>query len=274
MRTTLDVLNSTLTSTLRLWRGTNARASLRQPAKPLHLYEFEACPYCRLVREALTELDLDALIHPTPHGGQRFRPQAERLGGRQQFPFLVDPNTGESMYESADIIDYLYRRYAGRPAPTRLLRPLDVSSSMLASIPRLRAGAQARPSKAPKRPLELFSFESSPYSRRVRELLCELEIPYLLRSTGKAQWQDLGPPILRATLFPTLPVAGRTRVELLKRAGKVQVPYLVDPNTGTAMFESDVIRNYLLDTYAKQPSGERHGLRRRQRTRHVLRGPR
>jgi glutathione S-transferase len=155
------------------------------------------------------------------------------------------------MYESDAIIDYLYRRYGGRAAPTRLLRPLDVSTSVLASIPRLRAGAQARPSQAPKRPLELFSFESSPYSRRVRELLCELELSYLLRSTGKARWQDLGPPILRAALFPALPVEGRNRIALLKRAGKVQVPYLVDPNTGTELFESDAIRDYLLATYAK-----------------------
>jgi glutathione S-transferase len=251
MNATLDVLNSTLASSLRFWRGTMARGSAKRPARPFHLYEFEACPYCRLVREALTELDLDALIHPTPRGGERFRPKAQELGGKQQFPFLVDPNSGESMYESADIIEYLYRRYGGRAAPARLLRPLDVTSSVLAGIPRLRAGAQARPSKAPKRPLELFSFESSPYSRRVRELLCELEIPYLLRSTGKARWQDLGPPILRATVFPALPVEGRTRAELLSRAGKVQVPYLVDPNTGAAMFESEAIRDYLMDTYAR-----------------------
>lgn len=251
MGNTFDVLNSSLTSTLRLWRGTNARGSVKQPARHLKLYEFEACPYCRLVREALTELDLDALIYPTPHGGKRFRPKVAEFGGKQQFPFLVDPNSGQSMYESAAIIDYLYQRYGGRAAPPRLLRPFDVTSSILSGMPRLRAGAQARPSKAPKRPLELFSFESSPYSRRVRELLCELELPYLLRSTGKARWQDLGPPVLRATLFPSLPVAGRNRSELLKRAGRVQVPYLVDPNTGTAMFESDAIREYLLATYAK-----------------------
>jgi glutathione S-transferase len=126
-----------------------------------------------------------------------------------------------------------------------------VTSSVLAGLPRLGAGSRARPSRAPKRPLELFSFESSPYSRRVRELLCELELPYLLRSTGKARWQDLGPPVLRKTLFPDLPVTGRTRQELLERAGKVQVPYLVDPNTGTAMFESDAIRAYLIATYAR-----------------------
>ena len=251
MSNTLDVLGSALTSTLRFWRGTNARGSATQPAKHLQLYEFEACPFCRLVREALTELDLDALIYPTPHGGKRFRPKVAEMGGKQQFPFLVDPNSGESMYESADIIDYLYRRYGGRAAPMRLLRSIDVSSSVLAGVPRFRAGAQARSSKAPKRPLELFSFESSPYSRRVRELLCELELPYLLRSTGKATWRDLGPPGIRATLFPTLPVKGRTRVELLDRAGKVQVPYLVDQNTGTEMFESEAIRKYLLATYAK-----------------------
>jgi glutathione S-transferase len=251
MGNTFDVLTSSLTSTLRLWRGTNARGSAQQPARHLQLYEFEACPYCRLVREALTELDLDALIYPTPHGGRRFRPKVAKLGGKQQFPYLVDPNAGQSMYESDAIIVHLYRRYGGRAAPTRLLRPFDVASSVMAGMPRARAGARARPSKVPKRPLELFSFESSPYSRRVRELLCELELPYLLRSTGKARWQDLGPPILRATLFPTLPVEGRNRIELLQRAGRVQVPYLVDPNTGTELFESDAIRGYLLATYAK-----------------------
>lgn len=251
MPSTFDVVNSALASSLRLWRGTNARPAARQPKKPLELYEFEACPYCRLVREALTELDLDALIYPTPKGGTRFRPKVKELGGRQQFPFLVDPNTGESMYESADIIAYLYRVYGGRRAPARLLRPFEVSTSMLASVPRLQSGARARPSRAPRKPLELFSFESSPYARRVRELLCELELPYLLRSTGKARWQDLGPPGLRTRLFPGLPVEGRTRKELLKRAGKVQVPYLVDPNTDTALFESEAIREYLLATYAK-----------------------
>ena len=250
MNSTLDVLNSTLSSSLRFWRGTNARGSERQPAKHLQLYEFEACPFCRLVREALTELDLDARIYPSPHGGRRFRPKVEKLGGKQQYPYLVDPNTGESMYESADIIEYLYSVYSGRPAPTRLLRPLDVSSSVLAGIARLQAGARARPSKAPKRPLELFSFESSPYSRRVRELLCELELPYLLRNTGKARWEDLGPPVIRATLFPDLPVEGRNRTRLFKRTGRVQVPYLIDPNTRTEMFESDDIRAYLSEQYA------------------------
>ncbi len=158
MGNTFDVLNSSLASTLRLWRGTNARGSVEQPAKHLKLYEFEACPYCRLVREALTELDIDALIYPTPHGGKRFRPKVAELGGKQQFPFLVDPNTGESMYESDAIIDYLYRRYGGRPAPTRLLRPFDVTSSILAGSAarkRRQAGQAVEGAEAPARIVQL-----------------------------------------------------------------------------------------------------------------------
>lgn len=46
------------------------------------------------VREALTLLDLDVLIYPCPKGGTTFRPRARQLSGKEQFPFLVDPNTG------------------------------------------------------------------------------------------------------------------------------------------------------------------------------------
>jgi glutathione S-transferase len=249
MQDTLDIASSTLASSLRMWRGTRASAAAKQPKRLLELYEFEACPYCRLVREALTELDLDARIFPCPRGGRRFRPRVMALGGKTQFPYLVDPNTDRSFYESDEIIEYLYAQYGAGPPPSRLLRPLDVITATLAAVPRLAAGAQARPSKPARRPLELFSFESSPYSRRVRELLCELELPYVLRNTGKARWQDLGPPSFRATLFPGLPVEGRNRKVLLERAGRVQLPYLVDPNTDSEMFESAAIRRYLLDTY-------------------------
>ena len=42
---------------------------------------------------------------------------------------------------------------------------------------------------------------------------------------------------------------GRRRAELVALGGKMQVPYLVDPNTGTAMYESDDIVAYLRKTY-------------------------
>lgn len=40
-----------------------------RPLKPLELYEYEACPFCRKVREALTMLDVDAIVYPCPSKG-------------------------------------------------------------------------------------------------------------------------------------------------------------------------------------------------------------
>ena len=248
---TLAISSSLLASQLRGWRGTNAfRPVAKQPEKMLELYEYEDCPYCRLVREVLTELDLDARIYPCPRGGARFRPRVKDLGGKFQFPFLVDPNTGRQMYESADIVAYLRETYAGRQtAPGFLDRRIKVATSSLATIVRGRHGWRARPSRAPEQPLELFSFEASPFSRLVREVLCELELPYVLRNTGKGHWKDLGPPSVRDRLHQSAKDTGRNRKLLFERTGHVQLPYLIDPNTGTGMFESADILRYLEKTY-------------------------
>ena len=244
------VASSVLASSFAAWRGTKTRPGTRQPAQLLELFEFEACPYCRLVREALSELDIDVLIRPTPKGGDRFRPQVVARGGKAQFPYLIDPNTGTELYESADIIDHLYQTYAGRSAPTAWLHGLRVPGSQLATAARGMRGLRASQSKPATEPLELYSFESSPYSRLVRERLCELELPYILRNTGKELWKDMGPPQVRAKFFPDEPVQGRNRTALLAHAGKVQVPYLIDPNTDTELFESADILEYLNKTYA------------------------
>lgn len=247
-----DVNSSVLASTLSGWRGTtNFKPAHTQPTQPLELYEFEGCPYCRLLRESLTELDLDVLIKPCPKDGTRFRPQVKSLGGKTQFPFLVDPNSGTSLYESADIVDYLIDAYGGRSRfPGRLLRGVAVAGGMAATASRVMHGMRARPSKAPQKPLELYSFESSPFSRLVRERLCELELPYLLRNTGKARWTDMGPPSFRDKLFRAPADTCRNRSALHQATGRVQVPYLIDPNTGTALFESAEIIRYLDDQYA------------------------
>lgn len=39
-------------------------------------------------------LDLDVDVFPCPKGGTVWRPKAVELGGKAQFPFLVDPNSG------------------------------------------------------------------------------------------------------------------------------------------------------------------------------------
>jgi glutathione S-transferase len=248
---TFAVSTSLLASQLRGWRGTSAfRPASRQPEKLLELYDYEDCPYCRLVREVLTELDLDAIIYPCPRGGRRFRPRAKELGGKFQFPLLVDPNTGRQLYESADIIAYLRETYGGHTsAPKPLDRALKVASSSMATLVRGRHGWRARPSKSPAQPLELYSFESSPFSRLVREVLCELELPYRLRNTGKGRWTDMGPASVRDQVHKAPKDTGRNRKALFERTGHVQVPYLIDPNTETEMFESADIIRYLEKTY-------------------------
>ena len=257
MGATVDVLVNSLAGTVRGWRGTNAFAAPdRRPEKLLELYDIEASPFCRLVREVLTELDLDVLVKPCPAGGTRFRPEAKAVGGKHHFPLLVAPNAGRHLYESADIIDYLEETYGrGKAAPRGWRRGVDLATSVASTALLWRAGSgltgvKARPSKAPARPLELYSFESSPYSKRVRARLSELEIPYVLRNTGKGAWSDMGPPSVRDKVWKAPMGTNRNRRWLAEHTGRVQVPYLRDPNTGEEMYESDAILAYVERTYA------------------------
>ena len=223
-----DVGTSITATLLRLAGGLNADAAGSRPKEPVILYEFESCPFCRKVREALTALDLDADILPSPKRGQRYRAELVERAGKPQFPYLIDPNTGREMYESDDIVNYLYAEYGdgSSAGPTGMF---PVVTGSFASLVRSNRGTFARPSKLPEEPLELWSFEASPFSRLVRERLCELELPYRLHNVGKGS-------------------AKRAAFE--RSAGKVQVPYLVDPNTGKSLFESDEIIDYLEATYA------------------------
>jgi glutathione S-transferase len=241
---TLRAVVSLPSSLVRLGRGAVVKGNRKVPALPLEFYEAEYCPFCRHVREALTELDLDAMVYPLPKRGSRFRRKLEKAGGKVRVPFLRDPNTGKGLYESEEIVRYLYSEYGpvGDRPPARLL-----SLSVLATTLRLKSGMFAHRSKAPAKPLELYSFEASPYSRLVRETLCELEIPYLLHNVGKGRGRaaDWLPPGARKNYVA--PTENRRR--LVERGGKMMVPYLVDPNTGVAMYESAEIQRYLRETY-------------------------
>jgi len=232
MHRILDVATSLAATVVRPFHGLRVEELGPRPKLPLELYEFEACPYCRKVREALTALDLAVDVRPCPKGGSRFRPQVRERGGKEQFPYLVDPNGGRSMYESDEIVRYLFAAYGtGRPPRVYDAGPLGNLAAGLASAARPGLGLRARPSRAPRQPLELWSFEASPFCRIVRETLCSLEIPYRLHNVGK------GSP-------------GRPAFE--RRAGRIQVPFLVDPNTNLEMFESADIAHYLEATYGAE----------------------
>jgi glutathione S-transferase len=251
MKNPLDLLTSVGASSLRSWRGTSASKTVGQPEKYLILFDQEACPECRFVREALTELNLDVMIVPCPEGGNSIRKLAEE-SGTAELPRLVDPNTDKNIVGREAIIKYLFKEYRGKDIPSVFLnKPLNNLSSKLASVIRLNAGKTYIPAKAAKHPLTLYSFESSPYSRFVRERLCELELPYLLVNLGKQQLSDMGPAKFRFTLKPYKPLENTKREDFFKKYGNVQVPFLVDPNTGESLFESMDIVKYLDKHYRK-----------------------
>jgi glutathione S-transferase len=231
----LDVATSFVASAARAAAGMAVGPLGRRPEKPLELYEFEGCPFCRKVREALSILDLDAVLYPCPKNGPRFRPEVVRRGGKAQFPWLVDPNAGLELYESDDIVRHLFTAYGDGHVPAALALPVltDVTS-MLASAARLGGGSAYRGARAPATPLELWSFEASPFSRIAREALCELELPYVLHNVA---------------------LGSAKREAFVRRSGKMQVPYLVDPNTSAAMFESADIVRYVNETYAVTATG-------------------
>ena len=229
MNRALDVASSLGVTLGRFAHGVSVGRLGARPALPLQLYEFEGCPYCRKVREALSVLDLEADVFPCPKNGPRFREQVKRRGGKAQFPFLVDPNTSVEMYESDAIVQYLFQRYGDGNVPLALaLGPLTDLSAQLAGIWRPGFGVFWERGRPPEKPLELWSFEASPFCRIVREKLCTLEIPYRLHNVAKSS---------------------PSRDAFVRRSGRMMVPYLVDPNSGVALFESAEIVRYLHESY-------------------------
>ncbi|GAV79360.1 GST_N_3 domain-containing protein [Cephalotus follicularis] len=237
---TVEVATSSLSTLARFpWGSRSLSGSLNrqeittsEPPMILQLFEFEACPFCRRVREAMTELDLSVEVYPCPKGSVRHRETVRKLGGKEQFPFFIDPNTGISMYESGEIVKYLFQQYGKGKSPSLGLLESTLFTGWMPTI--LRAGRgmtlweKATPNPPPKK-LELYSYENHPYARIVREALCELELAYFLQNVGQ----------------------GSQRIKLLLEAsGSKEVPYLIDPNTGAQISDYKKILFYLFQTYS------------------------
>ncbi|MEH6587951.1 MAG: glutathione S-transferase N-terminal domain-containing protein [Halioglobus sp.] len=246
-----SVVTSLLSTLIRGTNGIQVTPGTAKPAELLQLYDIENCPYCRLVREALTELDLDVLILPCPKNGERFRAELMERGGKAQFPYLIDSNTGVEMYESLEIVTYLFETYGPGELPLKWkFGRLQTVGSMLASAPRMNQGMQANTGLEPEQLLELYSFESSPYARVVREKLCEMEIPYIVRNCGRTQVQEWLLPPVRNALKITPESTLDNRRHLQHREGRVSIPYLYDPDLDVGMFESADILAHLRERYA------------------------
>jgi len=229
-----------------------------RPSVNLILYQKEACIYSRKVREALSILDIDVNIKPCPKEGTKFRHELLTEGGKMQIPFLVDPNTNTKLYESSDIVKYLFKTYGpGEDKIPALLRDgfLSKNTSLLATMLRclpwhgmyqykgdtLTSLRTLLPkSTDPKshnlkvlqhnvpKTVHLYNYEGSGNCRFVREALDSLEIPYTVHNIAK------GSP---------------KRSAFIALSGKMQVPYLIDENTEVKMFESQDIVDYLYKNY-------------------------
>ena len=250
------VLQSVVATLIEGGRGVMGTPHPNQPVKALKLYEFEGSPFCRRVREVVTLLNLDVEIYPCPKGGKKYRQIVKEKGGKRQFPFLIDENTGDQLYESQEIIHHLFKHYGktGKTPKKFSHYPKLPYVSALASLANAARGVSINQKiidrAAPAQLLELWSFEASPYTRLVREVLTELEIPYILHNVAKERWQDMGPAILRLKPGQYIPLPNGKREKVVEVMGRdIQVPYLVDPNTGVKMFESAKIVDYLKKQY-------------------------
>ena len=255
---TIKVLQSISTTLAEGGKGVMGTPFVKQPEKALQLYDLEGSPFCRRVREVLTLLNLDVEIYPCPKGGQKYRNVVQQKGGKQLFPFFIDHNTNVQLYESQDIINYLFKQYGktGKvPKKYQHLSKLPLmgfAGTILSGIRGVKVNKHIINRPAPEKLLELWSFEASPFSRLVREELTELELPYILHNVAKERWQDMGMAKLRLKPGKYEPLAqGKREKQLEIMQGKMQVPYLYDPNTDTRLFESSQIIKYLRKFYAK-----------------------
>ncbi|GAB7094707.1 glutaredoxin [Halolamina litorea] len=83
---------------------------MSEPA--ITLYRLQACPFCERVVTKLDEYDLDyqsRFVEPM-HSDRNV---VKRISGKRSVPAIVDENTGLTMSESGNIVEYLEKTYGG-----------------------------------------------------------------------------------------------------------------------------------------------------------------
>ena len=105
--------------------GRAASAADAAPRRPLRLWASENDPRARLVREALSSLQLEFEMRTAARGSAKHAELAERHGSAARAPFLEDPGEGDplaqpwAMGAGGDgwraIVAELFRRYAAGP---------------------------------------------------------------------------------------------------------------------------------------------------------------
>jgi glutaredoxin len=283
-----SLINLSLSYCASLWRlnAGNVKAVnltlCSRPVKPLILYEFEGCPFCRRAREALSTLRLPVRIYPCPRttlaaygqtSNSRFREIATKVSGKCMFPILVDPNYSPSpqvIQDSAVIVDYLWLTYGDKakrpwnvallqkarppvlfmvmPSLCRILPRMGIMKSYDSVIPGLGKQATGEMVTEETPLLQLFGYESCPQTRLVRELLGSAEIPYLM-----CYPMDLPSPL-------TVVKAGKTKSESVSLTIS-RIPTLYDPFADTTINKSyDSIMDHIHSHYILSSAGNNKGV--------------
>lgn len=245
-----DVVTSRAASCLRLGlaRGPICRTGAEQetPGHRLTLYEYEASPWCRLVREHCTHLGLTVTVKPCPRetlraegafsAMSRYRGEAldfinaygTQDSSKLQFPILVDESLSREkpivLSESKSIVLHLWQHYGqgmNRPSLDRFLSgnklPFFVRFASLAGPsgfrPFPRCGLMRTPNTfdpEKHKALELYQSEHCPESRLVREQVSSLEIECVYHVLESRNTGPCATPVL---VDPNVSIQSESEVE-------------------------------------------------------------
>ena len=256
----IDIFASGMASICRLPKGVTVVGTPPDEIMPksITLWDVETNADCRVVREALTELDcvVNVIIPATENSRAVVEASSPYYAGSNLvLPRLaLEDANGEQVILSGkdDIMAYLNNLKEQIPQSSRAdndmeewkeiaLSAWDGVGNALATALRWGRGNQVAPCAAlkasmlepprPSQPLILYSYEGNQFCRLVREVMTELDLVYELRSAGKESPR---------------------RSELAAiTGGSSQCPFLIDPNTGIDMAESKDIVEYLYKTYSR-----------------------
>lgn len=100
----------------------------------LTLYSDVNCPFCQRVLQVAENLNVTFDIKELSED-ESLRTELIERGGKDQVPFLVDAETGKTMYESGDIIEYIRDNYANTSGnPVEAAKPrVHISNSVCES---------------------------------------------------------------------------------------------------------------------------------------------
>ena len=82
---------------------------MSKPEQLLEVYQFEGCPFCKNVRQKMTDLGIDFIVRQVD---KQERTKVKEISGQEGVPVLVDPNNDTVMPESDDIVEYLEKHYS------------------------------------------------------------------------------------------------------------------------------------------------------------------